>query len=399
MNENTIKKLKKIIPVSFIVLFVAFLVIPNTGLYRGEKNARLIAQTENRRITPRPTQSLKSKEFYTQFEKWYQDRLRYRDKAIKRWSEFNLNIGVIVNNKIFEGKNNWIFHKDMIIKNFAEAEQKVASIKILQNYCQNKGKNFILFIPPSKETMYRDFFPADIKSLYQNPEIFLKQSEKLFKENHINYLTITKDLEQEKLNIQQFLYIPADSHWNYYGASFAVNKLLQKISDENNVKFYNGLNLDGSFIEKTYPSDYLNMLGLESNHEKGKMPWSKNYTEEIYAIDCYNEETKKAGAMLANINYWKSIHNGEVVLKNEQIESDLTILVLSDSYTTFMAPYLAQFAKETIITHYNGYAEKKTKTDMNYLMGKYNPDVVILEIVDRIFYPASNQGLFGKFTY
>lgn len=37
MNEKTIKKLKKIIPVSFIVLFAAFLVIPNTGLYRGEK--------------------------------------------------------------------------------------------------------------------------------------------------------------------------------------------------------------------------------------------------------------------------------------------------------------------------------------------------------------------------
>ena len=61
MNNKNISKLKKIIPISFIVVFATFLAIPNTGLYRGEKNARLIAQTENRRITPRPTQSLKSK--------------------------------------------------------------------------------------------------------------------------------------------------------------------------------------------------------------------------------------------------------------------------------------------------------------------------------------------------
>ena len=64
-----------------------------------------------------------------------------------------------------------------------------------------------------------------------------------------------------------------------------------------------------------------------------------------------------------------------------------------------MAPYLAQFAKETIITHYNGYAEKKTKTDMKYLLKRYDPDVVVLEIVDRVFYPVSDKDLFGKFTY
>lgn len=399
MNEKTIKKLKKIIPISFIVLFAAALVIPNTGLYRGEKNARLIAQTENRKITPRPTQSLKSKEFYTQFEKWYQDRLRYRDKAIKRWSEFNLKIGVLVHPKIFQSNNGWLFDKDMIITNFADAENKVKSIKQLQDFCNSHGKNFIFFIPPSKETMYKEFFPADIQNSFQKPDVFLNQGDNLFKKYNINYLTITKDLEEEKLKTSQKLYIPADSHWNYYGASFGVNKLLQKIAVENNIKSYNGLKFDGTFVDITYPSDYLTMLGFESNNEKGKMPWSKKYTEEIYSVDCYNGKIQKVGSRLANINYWKSTHNGEVVLKNKQLESDLKILVLSDSYTTFMAPYLAQFAKETVITHYNGYAEKKVKTDMNYLMNKYNPDVVILEIVDRIFYPASNQGLFGKFTY
>lgn len=36
---------------------------------------------------------------------------------------------------------------------------------------------------------------------------------------------------------------------------------------------------------------------------------------------------------------------------------------------------------------------------MKYLLKRYDPDIVVLEIVDRVFYPVSNKDLFGKFTY
>lgn len=42
MNNKNISKLKKIIPISFIVVFATFLAIPNTGLYRGEKTHALL---------------------------------------------------------------------------------------------------------------------------------------------------------------------------------------------------------------------------------------------------------------------------------------------------------------------------------------------------------------------
>ena len=54
MNEKTIKKLKKIIPVSFIVLFAAFLVIPNTRFFRVKDYVELIKRFENRNITTFP---------------------------------------------------------------------------------------------------------------------------------------------------------------------------------------------------------------------------------------------------------------------------------------------------------------------------------------------------------
>ncbi len=262
MNEKTIKKLKKIIPVSLIVLFAAFLVIPNTGLPRIEENIKIIAR-ENRNISPFPKDSINSKNFYNNFEMWYQDRLRYRDKAIREWSKLNFNIGVVVHDKIFKGtKQNWLFDKEFIINNFTQPTEKLANIVKLQNYCYNNGMKFILFIPPSKETLYRDFFPKEILKQYNEPTYFHLQGEKLFKENDINYLTITKELKQKQLNTDIDLYIPTDSHWNCFGSSFATNLLLHAISSKCTYFNYNGLNLDNSVIDINYPTGYLTMSGF-----------------------------------------------------------------------------------------------------------------------------------------
>lgn len=393
-----ISTIKKVIGILFITLFAAFLVYPNSGLPRSEENAKIVAR-ENRKITPRPTQSLKSKEFYTQFEKWYQDRLRKRDWAIRKWSKFNLNIGVIVHDRIFEANGGWLFHKDMIINDLKDTEVKIAEIKKLQDYCQGRGKNFVLFIPPSKETIYRNLFPEEIQNQYKSAFTYIGEGEKLFKQNNINYLGIYDEILKEKLSAQDPLYILKDSHWDYFGASIGTNLLLTKIHNINQNFQYNGLKLDNTFIETTYPADYVGMLGLTSKKVLGKIPWSKSYTDEIYLIDCYLNKKIKVGALLKNFNYWELIHNGEVVLENKSINSNTKILILSDSYATFMAPYLAQFTKETIITHYNGYSGKKINTNLDYLISKYNPDIIVLEIVDRIFYPASSQALFGKFIY
>lgn len=81
MNIKNISKLKTIIAICFITLFTVALAIPNTGLLREKENTAIVAK-ENRKITAFPQESTTSKKFYTEFEKWYQDRLRYRDKII-----------------------------------------------------------------------------------------------------------------------------------------------------------------------------------------------------------------------------------------------------------------------------------------------------------------------------
>lgn len=398
MNEKTIKKLKKIIPVSFIVLFAAFLVIPNTGLYRGEKNARLIAQTENRRITPQPTQSLKSKEFYSQFEKWYQDRLRYRDKAIKKWNQVNLDIGVTLKENLIFGKNHWLLDKNACINQFNEANVKTAIIKSLQNYCKIKGKDFILIIPPNKESIYRDYFPQYIQYKYKNPSYWHEQAENLFSSNGINSLPIAKQiLEQRKIETHD-LYFNDDHHWNYYASSFATDLLLKKLQLDLNQHFYSGLKLDGSTRNAFKEFSYANQLAIDASYVT-QAPWSKEYTDEIYLTDCYTGKTTKADRVISNDVLWERIIKGEGIITNNTAKNGIKILILGDSYSSYMIPYLSQIVKQIIITHYSTCAENKKETNVQKLIQKYNPDAVILIINESAFFHYPSQNLFNKLKY
>lgn len=398
MNEKTIKKLKKIIPVSFIVLFAAFLVIPNTGLYRSEKNARLIAQTENRRITPRPTQSLKSKEFYEQFEKWYQDRLRYRDKAIKRWNDFNLFFGIIIKENIVFGEKNFLLDKNVLTNKFNESNEKVSIIKNLQNYCHTKGKDFIVIVPPNKESVYRDYFPKTIQELYKAPEYWHEQAENLFTKNDINYLAIVKPIQEYRKIETHDLYFSDDHHWSYYASSFAADLLLKKLQQDLHQNFYSGLKFDGSTRTAYKECSYANQLALDAS-KKAQAPWSKEYTDEIYLTDCYTGKTTKADRVVSNDVLWGRIVKGEGIVTNKAAKNNIKLLILGDSYSSYMVPYLSQNVKQIITTHYRDCAEKKKEANVSKLINKYNPDAVILIINESAFFHSSAKNLFKNLKY
>lgn len=398
MNNKNISKLKKIIPISFIVVFAIFLAIPNTGLYRGEKNARLIAQTENRRITPRPTQSLKSKEFYEQFEKWYQDRLRYRDKAIKRWNKFNLAIGIIIKENLIFGKNNWLLDKNVCTNKFTEANEKAILIKGLQNYCQENGKDFIIMVPPNKESAYRDYFPQVIQELYKSPEYWHQQAENLFLINGINYLAIAKPIQEQRKKEMHDLYFSDDHHWNYYASSLAADLLMKKIQQNLHQKFYFGLKLDGSTKTAYKEYSYAHQLALDASN-RTQAPWSKEYTDEIYLTDCYTGKTTKTNKIVSNDVLWERIVKGEGIVTNKAVKNNIKILILGDSYSSYMIPYLSQNIKTIVSTHYRDCAEKKKNTNVANLINKYNPDAVILIINETAFFHNSAKSLFKNLKY
>lgn len=390
-----ISTIKKVIGVLFISLFAFFLVYPNTGLPRSEENAELVVQRENRKITPAPTQSLKDKEFYKQFEKWYQDRLRYKYKLISAWRKTNFLFGIVVDKDMFVGRDGWFFSRKECISDFIEPSKKIDFIKKLQNYCQSHNKDFIMMLPPKNESVYRDYFPNEIKNLYKNPEYYQDNAANLFKSYDINYLSISKELQQQRNIESHDLYFKDDYHWGYYAAATASNLLLKKINLDLGNNFYNGLKLDGSTREAYKPNGHLVYFGFNKSYDTvTEAPWSKEYTDEIYLTDCYTGKTEKAEGVISQIPLWEITCKGEAIVTNKAIKNNIKLLLLCDSYTTYMAPYLSQHVKQIVLTNYDVCTGNKKEVNIPELIKKYNPDAIVLIMLETGFFHRKSDYLF-----
>ena len=398
MNEKTIKKLKKIIPVSFIVLFAAFLVIPNTGFFRVKENVELIKRFENRNITTFPKEPFQDKKFYSNFENWYQDRLRYRNKAITIWKKTNFKFGVILKDNIVLGKDDWLFNKYRCISSFLEADDKVQHIKKLQNYCNEKKIGFIFSFPPNKESVYRDYLPVSIQLNYQSPKFWHDKAYNLLKLNSINFLRFDKEFFNFRLIDKHDLYFKDDHHWSYYGSAIAADLLLKKLQNDLNLNFYNGLKLDGSKKTAYKDCSYYGQLGFNYNYV-AEAPWSKYYTEEIYLKDSYSDKLIKQNQILSENTLWPLIITGDAVVINKNVDNNLKILILGDSYANYMVPYLSQHLHTIILTHYRDCKKNKKEVNITKLIKKYKPNAIILMINEAQFYHPSSKNIFQNIKY
>lgn len=376
----------------FIVLFISLLLFPNTGLFREKVNAEIVAR-ENRKITAFPKETWKAKSFYSNFEKWYQDRLRYRDKAIKFWKETNFKFGVVLSDNIFLGKSKWLFSRGNVIKTFKYKENKGINLKKIQDYCQNRGIQFAFLLAPPKEAVYMDYFPNTERQKYKEYAFWEQQVIEEMQRCNVNYLSVTKYFEDARNSNSKPLYFPDDHHWSYYGAAIASDLLLKQFSSEG--KWYTALPLNTTKQGVFKECSYANNLGFGKTR-KIDCPWSSSFTDEIYSENCYSDTESKLKEIPSNNMLWGKIVNGEGIIKNKKIRNGKTILILGDSYSSYMVPYLSQYVSTVVSTHYRDCADRKKEVDLKRLIDQYKPDYVMLEMVGNAFYASNDKDRIGK---
>lgn len=380
----------------FVFVFVAFLIFPNAGLFRGEKNVAMIAK-ENRKITAFPKSSLKEKGFYTNFEKWYQDRLRYRDKMIGLWTRVNFSMGVLLKDHIFVGERGWLFNKNRFIKDFRDPDTKILRIKALQEYCNKQGKNFIFFVAPPKESVYEDYFPQKEKNKqkdYLSLEEQLVESCKIW---NINYLSIGKAVFDMRYSGDD-LFFYDDHHWSYYGSVIGAKLLLEKIAVDTKLIDDYKIVFDNSKVEAFKECSYARELGLPKNSNV-MAPWNDSFTKEIYVTSSFDMNTIKVNKILSNDILWGRIVRGEAIIENKAIDKGITVLFLGDSSGSYMMPYVSQKVKRIISTHYRDCVDKKKSVDIGRLMKQYKPDVVVLEMGGPGFFNSKGDTNFKNMVF
>lgn len=382
-----IKMQKKIIAV-FIVCFILLLIIPNMGILNEQKHQAEIAK-ENRKITAFPRFGWSDKRLYTQFENWYKDRIRGRERAIKLWKEFNYKLGIILDKDLFRGTNNWLFSRGNRIINLKDGNKKMEEVYNLQEYCKEHNAAFMLLVAPTKEAIYLDKFPERERRDVKNYAYWDNILRKLARQNKVNYLEIFDRLETTRKNDVADLYFPDDHHWSYYGAEIAADSFLQSAQELLGKQFYQKQPMDMIYPKVFKEASYAHRLGFGATWEIDA-PYSSKFTDEIYLVDCYTGQEQKVSKIVSNNLLWGPINNGEAIIKNKQNTNGIRILMLGDSYSSYMAPYLIQYASIVVSTHYRDCTGKKKEVNLAKLIAKYKPDIILLEILGNSFYQGNS---------
>lgn len=378
-------KCKKIILLLIPLFFFCFVIYPNTGLRFESKNIEDIRK-ENRNITPIPEGSMTKKEFYKNIEMWYQDRLALRRKCIDKWCRYQFKFFNVFRSKEFVMANDgWLLNKSNSVKCFVDPEIKINKIKKLQNYCYEHGIKFVCLIAPYKENIYREKFPDYFLKTTPDPKIFRDDFNRRCIEAGINNIDLYPDIMSAKADGKD-LYFKDDHHWSYYGAAIATDKILNNIDLLLNKNQYKGIEFDGSEVEAAKEHSYASKVNIDYD-TRLNIPWNSKFSNNIYILDPYNGTEVQVTEPVSNNLLWSHLVNDEAILINKDIKNDISVLVLGDSYASYIATYATQYIHQWVQVHWDKkYNAMKNNKTMSEYIKKFKPDVIVLEISENMFF-------------
>ncbi len=370
----------KIENIAFVLMFVIVLVLPLTKINYAEKS-----KTENRNLAKIVSfHKLKHSEFLNwtkSFENWLNDRFRGRDKVISAYKKFDYALtGRIANNRAMMGKNGWLFYIDKNDGNsllnfqnksrFSEAEL----VRIKNNIVRQKellaahGIDYYVLIAPDKNRIYGEYYPDYIH----------KVAEKSRTDLLIEYLTTEKikviypvnELLQAKE--KGYIYFPWDTHWNNYGAFIGYTQLMNDIKQKHpNIK---SLKLDDFTVSsvKSTGGDLFNFLGF-------KMKDVENYNCDYLNLELKTRKWNYIKKEEARKKWGNYLFNS-----NPEPLNNIDVVLLRDSFTTAMVPYLSESFSNThyFWTHnfnvvYPEILEIKPQIVAHEMVERYAPSLLI----------------------
>lgn len=248
------------------------------------------------------------------------------------------------------GKEGWLFYQDTksdyVGKNVlsdSEIQTIAHNIKMMQNYVEEQGAQFLFFIAPNKNSLYGQYMPElEILSKESNAQKLMAAMQ----EEEIHFIDFYDIFQSE----EEILYHKLDSHWNNKGAALARDVILQTLEISDELQWY----LSPYHTEKNHKGDLYEMLyptGKElDDNVIFEIPFQFVPDREIHGPDDIQIDTTR-----------------------EQKEHSL--LMFRDSFGNALYPFLA-----------DSFGHSRFSRKMPYpltMMQEVNADIVIVEIVER----------------
>lgn len=375
---NYRKKLYQIMTAFFLIL----LLVPAFGIFREKRNVDLIAIMENRTINPKPGSAFATKQFFREFQNWFEDRLLGRKDLIHFWSNINGKLfHVLISKEVVEGRNGFLFNPSYVTNHMNDRKQKLLQFALIKRICDTYNVPFVFCLTPHGEWMLGEDLPhkqkpADIAKIETELGTDLQKS-------GIDYCMFGSKMARLPAKERQSMYIKGDYHWNSKGAFFGTKELLRHIklnkAIDNPVLY--------EVEERTQGDIYTRKIGRTAIKSVVKVPWSDAYTKDFYI------ESHEGSDVLKDQGNGQK---GERIVRNPKATYNITALVLGDSFFTLMEKYLMQDIGTIVFCHNREVRKPKKNIDLERMIQTYKPNIVIYEKAGFTLFVDSYHANFGS---
>lgn len=345
----------KALKIVFLLLMAVLLALPITGFnwqthYVSELNNALLTELDvSEGLDP------------SNLDAFIGDRIGLHDEAVTGNIYLNNTLfGELTHPTYTYGKDGYVFFEmenNHVDVDFIDAFCRY--LRLMQNYCEQRGVPFVYCLNPSKSTVYQEYLPEGY--LYKND--FLNTMYARLELYGVNWISSVEMLE-EKAKTEQVYNVQYDAgHWNDLGQFYGANYLLEKIAS-----YFPAVQLRqmSEFSITTKIEPYLPNSRVAIN-------------EEVPVFTCLQDEN------LENITEWYAGLRMDSRYKtmacfrrtDEEAETLPRVLFFHGSYYNRNRQFYSCSFQETYAIH-----NYQNILNLDYYFNIFQPDCVILETAE-----------------
>ena len=359
-------KMKKIFLAVVVVFFFLIFWVPMLGLFGDEISLKNFDSTDS-------------------FKQYFDAHLFKKQGAETYYTKLFLGMGISPDEEIaILGKEGFLFIANSNdreldafrgLREFDDSHYSLAVDQLngLVNFFEGNGIDFLLMIPPDKTTVYHDYVPKRITRTGITPrEVFMERLSEAGLDQYV--LDLAPVLLDARVSVgpelEDFLYYKEDSHWNDFGGYVGFEGYLM----------YEGIKdfptLQDISIEPLFDTPDLAQLIRAVDFDDFEV--SVTFDS---ALPAYEEIS------LTQNSDWRALF----LMKNENALYDETVFLLRDSFAFAELDYFSALYSEVYVVHYYHVLLDDNVDELARMIEDYEPDAVILEIVERRIVDALMQ--------
>lgn len=362
-----IKLIQKIVVIAmFAIPAIGFMVTPNDYVIKGE----------NRLINQMPV--IGAKQYFSQLVNWYNDRLLFKLHTTENlYSSFH-NVFTDFNfsgsQYTVEGTDGWLYIGDSADKVYSQHCQEMKShpnmvvkkLSLIEGIRSSFDGKFYFVVGPDKHGIY----PENMNPYIREPgkHRFFNQIRKYLDEKDFTIIDNYDVLRAAKDPIGKIsLYYTDDTHWNRYGAHIAFENVMSQVIDN-----FKPIEYKFKFSKHTNGDLIRNIKNPEKNI-LDNAEITNPLMEDVTVTHLADKSTRTYKFNSNQIDFFGSKYvNNSAIL-------DKKIMLVSDSYGIFFAPYVVDYFKTVIHVH----RQTEDPSSIIETVKKEQPDIVLFINVER----------------